>query len=412
MRGQVRWMATISLLGAIIATALPASAATAAIPPPGTTGSFPTWTAAKTTTGGHTYTGSASFSAAAAFPGVSFSTDASTVRTPSGDSAFLGASTGFGQYFGTSRSQPYLYLSPAAGGPSTTTITFDGPPPPGWGLAVGDIDADFVEVIPRDAGGAALPGTDLVAQNTNNVPPLNYCQSSPKPSGCSGPGPFTDVPGWFENGTTIGGTVYTTPVVKGTGADTFGAYDWFLPGSDVRSVTLVFHVLSGFPIYQLWLAASAPVATIAGTVTPTGGGDVPDGTSVVLVEPDGTAITGLTGDPITVPVPPDGSFSIQAEEARYRLEFDVPAGFAPIAPIPVDARTGSVDLGTIALAPASTSPVPPVPPVSPGNPSGPTLARTGTDAALPLTLSVAALAAGVVLALTGASRRRRPRGRP
>ena len=112
---------------ALLTVASPASAA------PTTIGSFPTWVMVRTTDAGLTFTGRADFSAAAQFPGVTVETNSTTVKTPTGESAWLGDSTGFGQHFGSTRAQPYLYLSPATGGPSTTTLEFDAAPPAGWG---------------------------------------------------------------------------------------------------------------------------------------------------------------------------------------------------------------------------------------------------------------------------------------
>ena len=395
---------------ALLTVASPASAA------PTTIGSFPTWVMVRTTDAGLTFTGRADFSAAAQFPGVTVETNSTTVKTPTGESAWLGDSTGFGQHFGSTRAQPYLYLSPATGGPSTTTLEFDAAPPAGWGLAVGDIDADFVQIIPRDAAGDPLPGSVLGAQDTGGIPLLNYCNNVPKPSSCVGPGPFTDAPFWFENGTTIttpaGTTTYTTPIVNGNLLDTSGAYDWFLPSTDVRSLDLVFTTKSGFPTYQVWLAAPAPVATITATVVTADGDPAPEGTTVLLEEPDGDPVLGLDNTPVEIPVEPDGSFEIVTEQAEYRLEFDVPDGFDPIPPIDVDATSATVELGEITIEPAAEAPGPadPADPADPDDPDGPNvvdpdqLPATGTEIATPLALGGALLLAGAALLV---ARRRR-----
>jgi hypothetical protein len=382
----------------ILASATP-SAAVNPPTPPGTIGSFPTYAVAPSATPGQTFDGSLNFAASAAFPAATFSTDSTTAKAPSGESAFLGSSTGFGQYFGSTRAQPYLYLSPAAGSaPSTTTITFAGAPPAGWGFAVGDIDADFVEVIAKDAAGNAIPGSALGAQNTDNVPVLNYCNNVPKPSSCAGPGPFGDVPGWLASGGTIGGTTYTTPIVKGGGVDTLGAYDWFLPPTTVRSLTLVFHVQSGFPIYQLWLAASAPLATINGTVVPSGGGAVPAGTVAELETPSGTPVPDILNNPVVAPVAPDGTFSFATEASTYAIAFQAPSGFDPIPTQQVVAGAGTTQLAPVTLA---ATPTPPAPPADP------TLATSGVDAAPALIAALLALLSGLLL--VSVRRRRRIR---
>jgi len=351
---------TPTVILVVAALAVGAGSAQAA---PTTIGSFPTWAVSPSASPGLTYAGSADFTAASGFPNVSVETNSTTVKTPSGDSAWLGDSTGFGAHFGSTRSQPYLYLSPAASGPSTTTLTFDGPPPAGWGLAVGDIDADFVQVIPKDVSGAVLPGAVLNAQDTSGTPLLNYCNNTPKPSTCTQPAPYTDSPFFFVNGTTIttpaGTQTYTTPIVKGNVVDTNGAYDWFLPSTDVRSITLIFTVQSGFPIYQVWLAAPAPVATIAGRVTTPDAAPIPPGTNVLLENADDTPVLDIENNPVSVPVEPDGSFEIVTEQGEYTLEFEVPDGFDPIPPIDVDATSATVDLGDIVLEPTAEPVDPP-----------------------------------------------------
>ena len=386
MGGAVALGAALAVALAVV-SALPASADSA---PAGTIGSFPTWSIGTSGAPGETFQGAANFSPAAGFPATTWVTNSVTTRVPTGDSAFLGSSTGFGQTFGSSRAQPYLYLSPAASSaPSTTTITFAGNPPAGWGLAVGDIDADFVQIIPRDAGNAVLPASALGAQDTGGTPLLNYCNNTPKPSSC-GAGPFTDAPQWFPTGTTVGATNYPTPLVLGNVADTSGAYDWFLPSSAVRSLTFIYHVQSGFPIMQLWLAALATASTISGSVEQADGAPIPAGTDVDLEHSDGSPVADIQGDPVVVPVPPSGDFSVQAEEATYDLAFTVPAGDDPIPTAVVAATTPTVTLAPVDLV------------------AGPVLAATGVDAGPPLALGVLGILAGLVLLAT---RRRGALGR-
>lgn len=332
---------------------------TAQAVPAGTIGSFPTWSVGPGTDSTTRFQGTGTFGAATGIPQLTVTTDSTTARAPSGESAFLGASTGFGQYFGSSRSQPYLYLSPGSGAFSTTTVTFTSAPPAGWGFAVGDIDADWVQITPLDAAGLELPVSSLNAQDTDNTPFLNSCRNSPKPSSCTGSGPYDSFPYWLEGGGSIpGGTaVYPPGSVVGQGSDTSGAYDWFLPAAGVQGLRLTFSVQSGFPIYQFWVAAPAPVAQISGQVV------IPDASadqvSIALENPDGTPVLGLDDTPVVVPVAPDGGFVTETEVGRYQLEVIVPPGFVAPAPIPVDATTGGVDLADIVVAPiVSPSPSP------------------------------------------------------
>ena len=367
---------------AIVTVILLSAGAESAQAAPGDIGSFPTWAMSPSAAPGLTYAGSANFTAASGFPEVTVETNSTTVKTPTGDSAWLGSSTGFGANFGSTRSQPYLYLSPAASGPSTTTLTFDGPPPAGWGLAVGDIDADFVQVIPRNENGDVLPGAVLGAQDTSGTPLLNYCNNTPKPSTCTQAGPYLDSPFFYVNGTTIttpaGTQTYTTPIVKGNVVDTNGAYDWFLPSTDVRSITLIFTVQSGFPIYQVWLAAPAPAATITGRVRTPDATPIPAGTIVLLENPDDTPVLDIEDNPVAIPVEPDGTFEIVTEVGQYELEFVVPEGFDPIDPIEVDATTAAVDLGEIVIEPTAEVVDPPVG-EEPGDGDVAELPATGLD---------------------------------
>jgi hypothetical protein len=405
MGGRAAGLIGIStlLLGFALAATGVQSASAADAPAPGMIGVFPTYTVTPSTTPGTTFTGSVNFPAAAAFPVTTFTTNSTTTKAPTGESAWLGASTGFGQQFGSSRSQPYGYLSPGPGGVSTTTITFAGAPPAGWGFALGDIDADFVELSATDASGpipAAALGALLNAQDTSGTPLLNYCNNSPKPSSCTGPGPFTDTATWHPNGATVGTTVYTNPIVLGHGTDTSGAYDWFLPSSSIRTLTLTYHVLSGFPTYQFWMAAPAPLATITGDVAPPAGETDPAGTMVALENTDGTPVLDIQDQPVLIPVAADGRFSIPTAEADYELAFDVPPGFEPIPPELVDAMTPTVVAPTVELAAD--------PPAVVAAPTAePRLPTTGVDAGAPLMIAGALLAAGVITLAVALLHRRR-----
>ncbi|MHC5796765.1 hypothetical protein ACVXZ4_11460 [Lacisediminihabitans sp. FW035] len=356
----------IALVAVLGLGGIPAVAATPPI------GSFPVWTKAAAGTF------DATFSAASAFPSAHVVTTDTGASIASGKSAFLGATTGFGQTFGSTRLQPYLTIaSLGASTASTTTITFASATPVGWGFAVGDIDADYVSLAAAGPGGA-VTSAQFGAQNTNNVPFLNYCRNaSPRPTPCPASGePYADVPAWCA------GVIPVAPClgkpadsVVGNGSDTAGSYDWFIPTVPVSTLTLTFLPLSGLPNFQLWLVAPAPAAAVTGTISlpasPTA--PVPAGTAVELLDAAGTAVPDIQGDPVTAPVASTGVFSLVAELGDYQLQVIVPAGFTAPAPVPFTAAADTVDLGTLAIAAVAAAAPAPAPAAA-----DPALAPTGT----------------------------------
>lgn len=409
----------MGLLGTgLVAFGLLAVPVAASAVPPGTIGTYPTW---NVTGSAGSFSGTANF-ASPSMPNPTVQTNSSSVSTPSGESAYLGANTGFGQDFGSTRKQPYLTLrangtGPAPTPPSTTTpapslTTIDfgaAGPAPGWGFVLGDIDADWVFVRGYDATGAQLPVSALGMQSTGN-----YCENaSPKPSVCSGTAAPFDVPNWVPgpNNVTVpygsSSISYAPGTVYGNVSDTSGAYIWFTPTAAVTKITLLYGALNGSPNYQLWLAQPAPMTTITGTVV-VPGGSVPPDTSVQVNDADGTPVEALTGDPLTVPVQPDGSFSIETEQRPdYQLVVVPPAGFDAPPPVIVPATSASVVAPTMTVTPVASTPTP-TPTVS--TPSSPeptdqsgTLADSGSDVAPWLAASAAVMLLGWCLI---ASRRR------
>ncbi|MBA2891926.1 DUF11 domain-containing protein [Nonomuraea soli] len=174
------------------------------------------------------------------FPAGTWSSDASTVRTPSGTSTFLNENTPFGKEFGGSRGENYLYFGAKSTQPSTTEVEFDAPTPAGrWGFTLGDVDADgvMVEAFAKD-------GTKLTAAQLGWKGAFNYCSVGPRPSACTS-GPFTDQPTWD-------GAIST---LQGNGPDTQGAAGWFMPTVPIVKLTLTFSVKQGIPVAQLWIAS-------------------------------------------------------------------------------------------------------------------------------------------------------------
>jgi hypothetical protein len=400
------------IVGAMAAGVVLIAASPAGAVPPGTIGTFPTWTVTGASTA---YTGAAAFSSPT-LPSPTISSDSAQITMATGASAYLGAGTAFGAEYGSTRAQPYLTIRPRTGGPapvpaslsnptpSVTTIDFGATPPAaGWGFALGDIDADAVFVQGFDAGGP-VDASLLHEQSTGN-----YCDTSPKPSTCSGVNAPFDIPHWVTNPS--GEAAPATPQItwsRGTAygnfADTTGAYVWFMPDASIRRITLTYYAVNGSPVYQLWLAQPAPMATINGTVALDGqapGTAVPAGTSVQLNAADGTPVTDLGGDPVTVPVDTTtGAYSIVTEQrAEYQLHVIPPAGYAQPADVTVAALSATVSAPAITLDPATAA-------APAATPTDPTLAESGVDAAPALIVGVAVLLLGAGL-LTARRLRRR-----
>jgi len=388
--------------GVVLVAALPAGAV-----PANTVGTYPVWSASGSS---KAFSGTADF-ASPTLADVTFTSDSNTLGSASGSSAFLGPATGFGAALGSTRAQPYLTLETKDGSfapvppstttptPSTTTFTFTSAPQAGWGFALGDIDADWAQVIPISATGTDLPVALLNAQT-----PANYCAVTPKPSSCSGAA--TDVPHWVPGPGTVdavyGGTTITWQpgTVYGNVLNTTGAYIWFLPDPQVRGVRISYGALSGAPNFQLWIGQPAPQTTISGSVAIPGTTAVPSGTAVQLDATDGTPVAGLDGQPVTAPVAPDGTFSLVAEQrTAYQIQVLPPSGYTAPAPVTVSALSAATSVPLITLDPtAGTAPA--------VTPTGPTLAASGIDPAPALASGLAVLLLGAGL-LTARRLRRR-----
>lgn len=380
-RGAVL-LGVAGLAGALALVGTPASAVL-----PDQVGVFPTWSIAG---GTGAYTATATFPTSAGFAPVSVTSNATTVTGPSGVTGFLGASTAFGQDFGSTRSQPYLNISTAAGqANSTTTLTFTGPQPDGWGFALGDIDADWVFIRAwADPGRTtALAPAELGFQSAGN-----YCTNVPRPGSCSA-GPYTDQPVWVTAPETFDGVDYVPGTLRGNslpgspapGLDTSGAYGWFTPTTDVAVIELLYGARSGFPIFQLWLASPAPKATITGTVElpdQPAGTPIPPETVVQLNNEDGTPVLNAEELPVQAPVAPDGTFTIVTEQRPaddpYQLAVVPPPGYSAPPPIAVVADSAAPAPVVFELAAVPTETPAPTPvPADVDDP--PVLAESGAD---------------------------------
>ena len=218
-----------SVLAAVLVAGLPSAPASAA----GGTGTWGQWSVTRPT--GSLNLNVGGFTS----PSANFTTNANGLSAVSGATTWLNDGTLPGNEYGTSRGSGYLSMGTAPGGAdSVTTFTFNTATPlSGWSFALGDIDADAVTITAADSSGGALN----VAGWT--VTPFNYCNlTSPRPTACAGVS--TDLPTWNSG----------TSTLTGSGNDTDGASAWVRPNSAIKTLTLRFKKLVGFPTYQLWFA--------------------------------------------------------------------------------------------------------------------------------------------------------------
>lgn len=174
-------------------------------------------------------------------------------------SATLTGTTPFGEEYGTSRGQTYLTSAITAGKPQgTVTLNFESAPNPlTWSFAVGDVDAENISLSALD-----LDGNEIDVREWKYVP-FNYASGE------------SDEPAWdAETQTIVGNTL-----------DTTGASMWVRPTNDnIASITLTQIRTSGFPQYQLWVAAD--VLTEADVAEPVANDDVCTVTDTALVNGD------------------------------------------------------------------------------------------------------------------------------
>jgi hypothetical protein len=250
----------------------------------------------------------------------------------------------------------------------------------------------------------------------------NSCLGSPRPSACSTPGLLFESPVWVTAPETFDGVNYVPGTLRGstlrsatvTTLDSAGAYGWFRPTVPVRSIELMFGPRDGFPTYSLTLAAPAPKATIIGTITGAEGAPVPSGTEIALLDGDGAPVLDLVGEPVTAPVEPDGTYTIETEQREtYLLDPVVPPGYVDPPAFAVAADAAEVTAPPVVVAPV-VAPSPSVPPVDdtpPGEVAGEApedelAASGGAWPGLPLIGAVGLVVAGATIAGLGASRRR------
>jgi hypothetical protein len=229
-----------------------------------------------------------------AFPQVSVtSTSGGPASVGSGASTWIPAGTPFGTRFGSSQDRPYLSLRPAADrtdAPSVTTFTFASPTPVGsWALALGDIDAEALEVRGTDADGGPLTGAQV-----GLVEVFNYCNASPRSSACGGQSEPYPLPTTAVAGDRV--TLEETGCpVDPTRCDTTGASAWVSPTVPIRTLTVTSTWRQGSPSYQAWLAVERRELSgaVEPAVPPTCGTEVPETTT--LLTTDGRYIAEESG---------------------------------------------------------------------------------------------------------------------
>ena len=275
-------------------------------------GVFPTWSTAGSS---GAFSATATFVPSAGFPTATLTTNSTTIRAPTGETAWLGDSTAFGQEFGSSRSQPYLSLATAAGTTnSTTTLTFGGPAVSRWGFALGDIDADWVFMQAWQDAARTIP---LSVAQLGFQSAGNYCNNTPRPLACNA-GPFTDAPVWVTTPETFDGINYMPGTLRGNSLPGAPPQPGTPPAPTAGSGRRSRHV-DGSHLRATRRPADLPAvarragtkAVISGTVTLTDppGSPIPPGTTATLNNADGTPVPNIEELPVTTPVAPDGSYN-------------------------------------------------------------------------------------------------------
>ena len=332
----------LGLLGALGATALllPLAAGPATAAGAGGAGAYGQWTISTDGSGSLTVP-------AAGFPRATVATTSTglTRAVGAGTSAYLNTGTAFGMAYGSSQAKQYLLLATATGRtPSVTTLTFAAPTPVGWGFALGDVDADQVQVSATTVGGGRATTAELGWEGS-----FNYCNTtSPRPSTCMG-AVSTDLPVWDP----------TTDTLVGNGPDTNGASGWLRPTVPLTSLTLTYTARSGTPVYQLWVATRT--VSVGGTVRAACHHSGP--VTLALLRPDGSPVRDDDGRPVTTTTRPDGGYTFERLVAgRYTVQLVVPPGYlAHPNRRPADTATGEdargVDFTLDCPTPISEPPV-------------------------------------------------------
>ncbi len=227
---------------------------------------------------------------ATGFPTVSLtSTSRGAASVVGGATTWLPASSSFGTAFGSSANREYLSLRPAADNgtsPSTTTLAFADPTPVGgWGLALGDVDAETLEVTGTDADGDPVTGAQL-----GLVEAFSYCDASPRAPTCTG----TSAPFALPSATVLADRVVLEDAAcpaDTTRCDTTGASAWVRPTVPLSSLSVRSTWKQGAPTYQLWLATAE--SAVSGTVSAPCTGDE-EGARIDVLDADDEVVATTT----------------------------------------------------------------------------------------------------------------------
>ncbi|WP_125613751.1 SdrD B-like domain-containing protein [Specibacter cremeus] len=300
------------------------------------------------------------------FPGATFAATSRQATVQSGKTVFLPAGSAPGQVFGSSQNQQYLNQRPLRDtptAPGTTTYTFGAPTPStGWGFVLGDIDADMATVSATDADGKPVAIAGLGFRGV-----FNYCDA-PAPRPCTGDvvGGVTrfDLPTWDAVTGTLRGSGF------GSNMDTSGASGWFMPTVPLKTLTITYTMISGFPVYQTWFATAAH--DISGTVS----GCIVAGVPIKLRDANGGVVAATVTDA-------NGDYAFQGFVASdsYTVAADAPTDCTMVGASaqPVDLSHGDVRAVDFKLADATGPTATATATTEPTNPTGvPTDEPTGT----------------------------------
>ena len=146
----------ILLPASLLATSLTAAIAVSSVQAVGGTGEYGVWSVGATSKTGNVFLGSPG--SGFLDPAATWTSTASTVTFPSGSTSWLGPTTPFGAYFGSSQNKGYINQQIALNVERGEIVyTFADITPVGtWGFALGDIDVDQVRIEAEDALGKAV----------------------------------------------------------------------------------------------------------------------------------------------------------------------------------------------------------------------------------------------------------------
>jgi len=329
----------ILLPASLLATSLTAAIAVSSVQAVGGTGEYGVWTSATSQSGTFTLgTDGNGFLQ----PAATWTSTATNVTFPTGASTWLGPTTPFGAYFGSSQGRAYMNQNLGPGsGPSVITYTFASVTPSNnWGFTLGDIDADRVKIEAEDSLGNPVPTGGWYESS------FNYCNVSPKPSGCPA-GTHTDAPTWDP----------ATQTLTGSGSDTSGAAAWFMPTASIEKLTFTFTRITGLPVYQTWFAVDeTPAPSPTPSPTSTSPSPSPTETSPSPSPTETSASPSPTESPTESPSPsPEPTPTPTPEPTPTPTPSPTPEPQEPVEPVDLPAEIENPGTTVIVDAPIETN---------------------------------------------------------